>query len=132
MATKQFTIGDRTFNAAMASAAGQDQIISLLAQGIAVKVATALQNGESADEELMTGYVMGIEYATKQKIAGILLAKVFIEGAASPVDVKDFEGRMVEYNRLLGNLLYWNLQDFFMWLISDLERVIKPVEAEAQ
>ena len=122
---KQFSVGDRTFNAGMASAAAQDNLLSLLTQRLTEQSYLALIEDAEVDDDLIAGFLMNLNYDHKQKVASILLPKVFIEGTAAPVDVKDFEGRMVEYNQLLAKLLRWNLEDFFTWLLADLKKTVE-------
>lgn len=123
---KKFTVGGVTYNAAMASAVGQDQLLGILTGRLANTLSTVLMQGKEPDGGEVVALLMSLPYEEKQKIAGILLAQVFLEDTNVAVSVKDFAARMVDYNTLLAELLQWNLADFFTWLVSDLKSAINP------
>lgn len=117
---KAFTVGAKTYNAVMASAVKQDELLSLLTAPLMERALAAAQVGKEMDDAILGPMFMSMPHVTKTKIAEILMNQVFIAGTSIPVTVEDFSGRMVEYNQLLAKLLRFNLSDFFDWLPSVL------------
>lgn len=115
-----FTVGDKTYNAVMASAVKQDELLSMLTATLLERAMAAAGAGQVLDDSVLGPMMMGMPYATKVKIAAIIMNHVFLNGTEIPVTIEDFSGRMVEYNQLLAKLLMWNLGDFSSWLRSAL------------
>lgn len=111
-----FTVGDKTYNAAMASAVKQDELLSMLTAPLMERAMGAAQIGKELDDKILGPMFMSMSHGAKVKIAEILLNQVFIAGTSIPVTIEDFSGRMVEYNQLLAKLLRFNISDFFDWL----------------
>lgn len=116
MSVKSFTIGGVQYNAAMASAVDQDRLLSLLAAPVIERAYMAAIEGKELDDAIIVPMFMGMQQQSKSQVVEILMGRVLIHGATHPVSVADFGGRMVDYNRLLAELLRWNLSDFFDWL----------------
>lgn len=115
-----FTVGDKTYNAVMASAVKQDELLSMLTATLLDRALAAAATGDVMDDSIVWPMMMGMQNATKVKVASIIMNKVFINGTEIPVTIEDFSGRMVEYNQLLAKLLMWNLGDFSSWLQNAL------------
>ena len=120
---KQFTVGGVSYNAGRASAVNQDRVLSLLAQPVIERAMTAAQSGIELDSDVLTTMFMAMNSTVKREIADILMHQVVINGSERRVTIDDFDGKMVDYNRLLADLLRWNLSDFFDWLPSVLADV---------
>lgn len=120
---KQFTVGVVSYNAGRASAVNQDRVLSLLAQPVIERAMTAAQSGIELDSDVLTTMFMAMNSTVKREISDILMHQVVINGSERRVTIDDFDGKMVDYNRLLANLLRWNLSDFFDWLPSVLADV---------
>lgn len=123
---KAFTVGDKTYNAAMASAVQQDELLSMLSPTLIGKAVTAADLGKSLDDKIVQTMMMGMQQEAKLKVARIIMSQVFIAGTQIPVTIDDFSGRMVEYNELLAKLLMWNLGDFSQWLQSAIDDAKQP------
>lgn len=123
---KAFTIGAKTYNAAMASAVKQDELLSMLAPTLIGKAVTAADLGKTLDDKIVQTMMMGMHYDAKVKVAAIIMGQVFVAGTQIPVTVDDFSGRMVEYNELLAKLLMFNLGDFSSWLQSAIDDAKQP------
>lgn len=123
---KAFTVGDKTYNAAMASAVQQDELLSMLSPTLIGKAVTAADLGKSLDDKIVQTMMMGMQHEAKLKVARIIMSQVFIAGTQIPVTIDDFSGRMVEYNELLAKLLMWNLGDFSQWLQSAIDDAKQP------
>jgi hypothetical protein len=128
---KTFNVGQDSYNAAMASAVGQDELLSLLTAPIMDRFVNADNLDGQAKEVFLMAMFMAMPNAIKTKVASILMAKVFVEGTQIPVDINTFSSRMVEYNSLLAKLLEWNLADFFTWLENVRKEDVQPVEQKA-
>ena len=116
MSTKQFTIDNATYNAAMASAVKQDELLSLLTGTIMERGLAAMRLGGELDDRILVPMFMSLPHDIKTRAAAILMHKVVLNGGSVPVTVESFAGQMVNYNTLLAQLLQWNLADFFTWL----------------
>lgn len=123
---KAFTVGARTFNAAMASAVKQDELLSMLSGDLIGRAAVVAKIGKNIDDHIVTTMFMGMQYGAKTRIAEIIMNQVFVAGTSIPVTVDDFSGRMVEYNQLLAKLLVFNLGDFSSWLQSAIDDAMQP------
>lgn len=126
---KQFTVGNTTYNAVMASAVKQDELLTLLTDSLMGRAVVATQLGGSVNEQVVIPMLMSLPYETKVKVASILMNRVVVHGGSTPVTVDSFAGKMVEYNTLLAQLLQWNLADFFTWLDSAVKSA-RPNQAE--
>lgn len=140
MATKSFTVGSISVNAAMASAIAQDEILSIVSSEIIQRAAMAARGGLEMGEKILVPMFMAMSSQAKQRVASVLLERAFVSGTARlddhhqpilgtarKVSVADFQGKMVEYNTLLAQLLLWNFEDFFTWL-SDAVRSDAPAQ----
>lgn len=127
---QSFTIGGKMYNAAMASAVKQDELLSILTGAIMERGVAAAQAGHELTDEVLAPMFMAMPTVGKSRVASILMAQVFIDGTQIPVTIADFSGRMVEYNQLLAQLLRFNLSDFFEWLPSVLVSVRQPADPE--
>lgn len=123
---KAFTVGAKTYNAAMASAVKQDELLSMLTADLISRAMVAAKIGKPLDDTMVTTMMLGMPTAAKVKIAEILMCQVFVAGTAIPVTIDDFSGRMVEYNQLLAKLLVFNLGDFSSWLQSAINDAMQP------
>ena len=113
---KSFTVGNATYNAVMASAVKQDELLSLLTGTIMERGLAAMRLGGELDDRILVPMFMSLPHDIKTRAAAILMHKVVINGGSVPVTVESFAGQMVNYNTLLAQLLQWNLADFFTWL----------------
>lgn len=118
MSVKAFTVGGVQYNAAMASAVDQDRVMSLLSSAVIERFATAAQAGVEVDDTVLVSLFMTMRSDVKSQVAQMLMGKVMVNGTDRTVSVADFGGKMVQYNKLLAELLRWNLSDFFDWLPS--------------
>ena len=119
--TQQFTIGNTTYNAVRASAVDQDKLLSLIADHVTIRGLNLnkIGGGDLGDRELVPMFI-SMPQEFKQPIVTILMGRVVVNGDNTLISRADFDGRMVEYNTLLSQLLQWNLADFFTWLGSVL------------
>ena len=122
MNVRSFTIGEQVFNATMASAVKQDELLGFLSAKIFLGFEVASQKGETLGEKEIMVMLMTLPSDQKMKIASILTEKVFLNGTQTPVSVKDFQGKMVEWNKLLAQLLQWNLADFFDFTFAEVNQ----------
>jgi len=114
------TIGDTTYNIAQAPAPEQKRLMLLLGGKIAFN-----SNAADADinVQLLIGALMTLPEETFDKVSNIVLGRVMRSGESVSVDVKDFQGCMVNLFTLIAEAVYHNLNDFFDWL--DAERAAR-------
>lgn len=126
MQTKVFTVNGKRVDVAMASAVRQDELLGLLAQRLIVGSSIARSKDAVLNENSVLIMMMTLPVETKEKVSALLTEKAIDTESKTPVSVKDFGGRMVEWNRFLAQLVMWNLGDFFDLLASvDLEEALK-------
>jgi hypothetical protein len=125
--TQQFTIGNVTYNAVRASAVDQDRLLSIIADHVTVRGLNLMKigGGELSDRELVPMF-LSMPQEFKAQIVTVLMGRVVVHGTETLIGRADFDGRMVEYNTLLSQLLQWNLADFFTWLGSVLSADLQP------
>ena len=124
---KSFTVGNATYNAVMASAVKQDELLSLLTGTIMERGLAAMRLGGELDDRILVPMFMSLSHDVKTRAAAILMERVVVHGGQVPVTVESFAGQMVNYNTLLAQLLRWNLADFFTWLGDVLNDARPPV-----
>jgi hypothetical protein len=132
MYVKSFTVGGVNYNAVMASAVDQDNLLGLLTAGLMERGAMLAQMGEQLTDDALVPMFMAMPASTKQQVAAILMGKVVVNGTEQAVTVRDFSGKMVQYNQLLAELLRWNLSDFFTYMADVLKPVTVGQESQAQ
>jgi hypothetical protein len=128
---KAFTVGAKTYNAAMASAVKQDELLSMLTADLISRAMVAAKIGKPLDNTMIATMMLGMPTVAKVKIADILMCQVFVAGTTIPVTIDDFSGRMVEYNQLLAKLLVFNLGDFSYWLQGAVNDAMQPQTSAA-
>lgn len=131
MSTKSFTVGSISVNAGMASAIAQDEVLSVVSSEIINRAAVAARNGLRMGEQILVPMFMAMPSQAKQRVAAILLERAFFAGTERKVTVADFQGKMVDYNTLLAQLLLWNFEDFFTWLSDAVKSDAPAQEATA-
>jgi len=117
---KPVTIGDTTYNIAQAPAPEQKRLMLLLGGKIAFNSNAA---DADIDVQLLIGALMTLPEETFDKVSSIVLSRVMKSGESVSVDVKDFQGCMVNLFTLIAEAVYHNLNDFFDWL--DAERAAR-------
>lgn len=119
LATKCFEVAGKRIDVAMASAVKQDELLGLLAQRLFVGAGQAKRIGTELSEDIVLLMMVGLPADIKAKVSAILTEKAFVVGAnPTPISIEDFNGKIVEWNRLLAKLVLWNLGDFFDLLRS--------------
>lgn len=129
---KQFTVGSVTVNAVMPNAIFQDELLGILTPKIYIAFQVAAKQGGTLGVEEVAFMLMSIPASDKKRIIDILLDSAFLADSQVKVSAKDFQGQMVNFNRLLAELLLWNLSDFFEYLSTDLKAHKEAVENALQ
>jgi len=114
-------------NVAMASAIAQDEVLSIVSSEIINRAAIAARNGLEKGEQILVHMLMVMPSSAKQRVASVMLERAFVAGSERKVSVADFQGKMVDYNTLLAQVLLWNFEDFFTWL-SDAVKSDAPAQ----
>lgn len=120
MQSKVFEANGKRYDAIMASAVKQEELLSLIGQKLMVAQTISKQNEAKLNEKSLALVLMTLPVDLKTKVASILTEKVFEIGSTAqiPVSIKDFEGRIAQWYLFLAQLLIWNLSDFFEFLQS--------------
>lgn len=127
---KSFTIGNVTYNAVMASAIQQDELLSLLTASIMQRGLQAALSDSDMGDSILVPMFMAMPQEIKRQVADKLLHKTVVNGGKYLITIENFNGKIVEYNKLLSQLLQWNLADFFIWLGSVLKDAKAPSPAD--
>lgn len=124
---KSFSVGSMTVNAAMPSALEQDEVLSLIGAQVISRAVNAATVGHTVGVDSLTNMFVCMPSEIKHRVATILLGKVMTHGTGTAITIADFQGKLIEYNKLLAELTLWNYGDFFAWLSRDVN-----VEAPGQ
>lgn len=116
---KSFTIGEVTYNAAMASAVQQDEALSIMTQPLVQRLVEAGKQGVQADESVLLPMVMAMPYSMKQKFDGLLMSRISIHGRDDFISAADFDGKVMALNQLRVQVMRWNLEGFFIYWASE-------------
>ena len=127
---KSFTISNITYNAVMASAIQQDELLSLLTASIMQRGLQAALSDSDMGDSFLVPMFMAMPQEIKRQVADKLLHKTVVNSGKDLITIENFNGKMVDYNKLLSQLLQWNLADFFIWLGSVLKYAKAPPPAD--
>jgi len=130
--TKTFTLGAETYNVARASAVAQDEVFSLLTQPLTQRLAMAAKNQKSSepDEAVLVFMMMALPYQLKEKIDGLIMSRISIAGRDDFVSIRDFDGKVMEYNKLRAKVLRWNLEGFFTYWAEENRAAIEAMQSQ--
>ncbi len=113
---KTVTVGQNTYHVALASAAQQKTLMSLIGSKITFLSASTKSQ---IDTTLLKGALVSLPEHEFDKVAGIVLHKTASPSAPDQlVGLDDFQCRMNEYYSLVAEGIKENLGDFFIWLDS--------------
>jgi hypothetical protein len=125
MQTRVFEVGEKRYDVAMASAVKQDELLSILSRHMVIASSVAKQQGTELNENSVLIAVMALPVDVKKKIVDIVTEMAIEVGTTNRVSVKDFTGKMVEWNLFIARLIMWNLSDFFELLSGgELEKML--------
>ena len=114
---RAITIGDKTYNVAQASAVEQKKLMLLIGAKIAFN--SAATDTVEIDDTMLFGMLMSLPESTFDEIAKMVLRQAVQAGETCAVDMKSFQGSMVEYFKLVAGAISFNLADYFIWLDSE-------------
>ena len=125
---KQFTVGGCSYNAVMASAADQDKLMSLLSAALIERAVAMARQGQTIGQDVVVPMFMAMPHDRKSQVAAVLMGNVKVNGSDIKVDIEHFRNKLVQYNQLLGELLVWNLGDFFDYLLTVVSAEVRQVQ----
>ena len=129
MSTKK-TFGK--FTIVRASAISQSEVLSLLSANITATWASLDHfKREEVAEKILLPMMFSLPVNIKVKLHDLLMQQAYIKSDQVNLDIEYFQGKMVEYHRLLAQLVFWNLDDFFTFIANALDADNKT-EEEAQ
>ena len=126
---KQVTIGSAAFNVAQASAEQQKKLLLLIGASIAHSSYTS--RTVEINEALLMGSLLRLPEATFDEVASIVLCQTVKNGGSELVTIHDFQGRMVDYFKLVAAAIKVNLQDFFIYLDEATAGKVEPLDKKA-
>lgn len=130
-AVKSFTVGTESYNVARATALQQDEALSLLTAPLIQRLIAAGQSGIDADEEVIFAMTLAMPFSLKQKLDELLMGRVTRQGTQMQVSIRDFDGHVMDYNRLRAKVLMWNLEGFFTYWASEKSAATQSVMPQA-
>lgn len=125
---KQFTVGGCSYNAVMASAADQDRLMSLLSAALIERAVAMARQGQTIGQDVVVPMLFAMQHDRKVQVAAILMCNVKVNGSDTKVDIEHFRNKLVQYNQLLGELLVWNLGDFFDYLLTVVSAEVQQAQ----
>lgn len=111
---KSFTLKGGTYNVARASAVAQDELLSLLTQALIQRLSAA-DPGKAVNEDVIFFMFLAMPHQVKEKIDGLMLARVYKKGTQQQITIADFDGAVMDWNKLRAQVLLWNLEGFFIY-----------------
>lgn len=124
---EQFTVGGVAYNVARASAIQQDEVLSMLTSAI-VECLQRINPNDLDDDDIMFNFFTRMPIEAKQKFDSLMMFKVFKNGTEQQVTAKDFDGAVLELNKLRALVLKWNLEPFFTYWASELKNARDNLE----
>ena len=117
-----------------ASALAQSEVLSLLSATIAERWASMpITSREKVANDVLLPMMFSLPVHVKVKLHNLLIPQASKGGTPINLDIEYFQGKMVEYHRLLADLVFWNLDDFFTYIANVLnEDQLTTTEEEAQ
>lgn len=129
---KQFTVDGTSYNVARASAVQQDEVLSILTAPLIQRLAIAGREGIDADESVVFAMVLAMPFNIKSKIDQLLMGRVSRNGESNNVTLADFDGKVMDYNRLRTKVLMWNLSGFFTYWANECNAGEGVIQAQSQ
>ena len=123
---KQFDIAGVLYNVKRASAEQQDEALSLLSVDLVQTLAERVKS-DVPDYMFILDFFTSLPYHAKQKFDSLMLSNVIRNGESVALTVRDFGGRLIEYQELRARVTLWNFEPFFVRWAS----VIKEARDEA-
>lgn len=130
MQVKNFIVGSGSYNVVRATAAQQDELLSLLTQSIVTRLA-ASGSGDPDDSTFIMMFA-SLPYDMKRQIDALLLGNVTDAVNKVKVTSADFQGRMIELNQLRTEVLKWNFEDFFTFWANEVEKERQKTQGQTE
>lgn len=118
-----------------ASALAQSEVLSLLSATIAERWASMPSTSrEKVANDVLLPMMFSMPIHIKVKLHNLLIPQASKGGTPINLDIEYFQGKMVEYHRLLADLVFWNLDDFFTYIANVLneDQTTATTKEEAQ
>ncbi len=124
---KSITVGGVCYNVAQAPADKQKDLMLLVAGVVAIRAQQT--QVKEIDTDLLLGTLIMMPKDKFDQIAQIVLYKTIINGEKTPVDIKAFQGKMLNYTQLVAEAVAYNLDDFFIYLDDARNGALNRVES---
>lgn len=114
-----------------ASALAQMEVLSLLSSHVIVNWGRQSKPIDNPVDDFLLLFVTALPFAQKQKMVELLMSEVS-DSDGVYVDIESFNGKMMEWHKLIAQVLYWNLDDFFTYIDTvhraDLSKLNQQVQ----
>lgn len=126
---ESFSVGDSTYNVVRASALQQDEVLSLVSDALIQRIAASI-HAKQESESAIFAMLLGVSFPLKKKLDELLLGKVVKSGESHNITVRDFDGQVMEWNRLRTKVLLWNLEGFFTYWANEVNDAIGKMQSQ--
>ena len=113
MASKVF----KNITCVRASALAQMEVLSIITGNVISHWSNMSEPVDDPAETFLLPFVLGLPFVHKQKLVDLLMSDL-TDKEGVYVDIESFNGDMMEWHRLMAQVLYWNLNDFFTYIDS--------------
>lgn len=97
-----------------ASAAAQAEVIGMISEQVMTRWLNSPEPYTKPVETFILPFVLSMPYRVKCELHNLLLSEVHMKDEGF-FDIEHFQNDIMGYHRLLAEVLYWNLEDFFTY-----------------
>lgn len=112
-----------------ASALAQSEVLSLLSAPVIAHLTQVKEPINNFVDEFLLLFVIGMPFERKQRIVSLLMSDMKDKDGIY-VDVETFNGRMVEFHKMLADVIHWNLHDFFTYIGEEHKKDLPMTKAK--
>lgn len=113
------TVLGQRYNIAQAPAVRQKELLMITGTRLSIRVISSSES--DIDSSTIMGALLTFSEQEIDRIASIVLSGCVKHGEKTPVDEKEFQGRIHGYFLLMAEAIKVNLNPFFSWLVSARE-----------
>lgn len=114
MATKKLN----GYTVVRASALAQMEVLSILSPTLIAHWSRLSRPVDNPVNDFLLMFVTGLPFPQKQRIVELLMSELS-DNQGGYVDIETFNGKMMEWHRLIAEVLHWNLDDFFTYIDTE-------------
>ena len=111
------TPSNTQYNIERASAVAQKSLLMLIGSRLTIINANPKSPADAiASNEMLVGALMSLGESDFDKVASLVLPKIFKHGDQTPITIDSFQGDLMSYMYIVAESVRENLSDFFTWL----------------